>query len=289
MLSFHKSDNSRIIAVVKGGKQDGLKVYISDKKVKEEKLSEKDMIVFEELYELYEAGELDEEQEKVFKSLKRNMKNNTSRLFIDDDSEFRLVPINKDQQRDVLYISGASNSGKSYFASQYTKLFRKIFPSKPIYIFSCLSEDPAFDSIPNITRVLINDEIVSNPIELKELSNSLVIFDDCDDLEGKQKKAIITLQKALLQLARKQRTYVISTNHLTTDYSRTRHLLNEANYIVCFPNSGGKAGLERMFSYYLGIKKKQAEQILTTDSRWLVIHKSAPNFVMTEHEIYLIK
>ena len=41
----------------------------------------------------------------------------------------------KGNTRQVLYVSGASGSGKSYYASNYIKEYVKMFPKNTVYIY----------------------------------------------------------------------------------------------------------------------------------------------------------
>lgn len=298
MLSTTKGEHSRLIAIVRGGKQDGLKIYLDDTKRKgekkgdkgEKKLSRKELDLLEDLDDLYQEGELDEYQEEKFLELKKRLKSNDSGKIIKiDDGELYLVPVKGKHKRDSLYYCGPSGSGKSYTAARYVKLYRKLFPEHPIYLFSILESDPAFDGITGLQRIMINEELIDNPINIQELKDCLVIFDDVDTLQDKLKKNIQHLQRQILECSRKLNTYIISTSHLMNDGARTRSLLNEADYIILFPQSGSIGSLKRALKYYLGFNNKQIDKLLNTDSRWVIIHKSSPMFVMEEKQIYLIK
>jgi chromosomal replication initiation ATPase DnaA len=48
---------------------------------------------------------------------------------------------NKKTERQILYITGASGSGKSYYTKQYCDQYRKLFPKNPIYLISSINED----------------------------------------------------------------------------------------------------------------------------------------------------
>ena len=68
------------------------------------------------------------------------------RLQISNDSKFQIVP-DLTKERQILYITGASGSGKSTFTRKYIEELKKKKKDTPIYLFSALKEDESLDSI----------------------------------------------------------------------------------------------------------------------------------------------
>jgi len=63
-------------------------------------------------------------------------------------------------------------------------------------------EDPALDEW-NVKRVPLDEELVENPVELEELENTLVIFDDIDQIGKKSVQgAVWKLRDKILELGR---------------------------------------------------------------------------------------
>ena len=52
--------------------------------------------------------------------------------------KFQQVP-NPNTERSILYITGSSGSGKSYYTKAYCDCYRKIYPKREIYLFSSLA------------------------------------------------------------------------------------------------------------------------------------------------------
>ena len=53
-----------------------------------------------------------------------------------------LMPaIDKNTEREIVYISGASGSGKSYVCKRYIEQNHKAYPKRNVYVFSSLSDD----------------------------------------------------------------------------------------------------------------------------------------------------
>ena len=128
-----------------------------------------------------------------------------------DDGEFMLSP-DKDNERQTIYVCGSAGSGKSYFVAQYVQEYHKTFKNNMIYLVSENEEDPAFDKLDYVKRIIIED-LHENPLDWREFENSLIIFDDIDSIKGKLGKTIDELRDKLLKNSRKFKVSVISTSH----------------------------------------------------------------------------
>jgi predicted AAA+ superfamily ATPase len=82
-----------------------------------------------------------------------------------------------EKYREILYITGASGSGKSYYTKSYIKEFQKSkrYKDFPVYLFSALSEDESLDEV-KPKRIKLDESIIDDPIDIDELENSLCIF-----------------------------------------------------------------------------------------------------------------
>lgn len=214
------------------------------------------------------------------------------------DSKCNFSPILNPEGRTITYICGASGSGKSTLTRDLVIKFNIAFPDSPVYIFSRLLKDPAFDDLEQkgiITRVPINEDLVNDPIDVTEdiENGSLVIFDDIDTVNEKNiLKALNNIKLQILEIGRHNNIYFIVTSHLinTSDRNSTRTMMNEMHHLVIFPKGGGSAYQQRYaLKNYLGMNNKQISKILETDnSRWVLISKNYPQYVLTKKECYLI-
>ena len=109
-----------------------------------------------------------------------------------NDGELMLSP-DKDDERVTMYVCGSAGSGKSYFVAQYVAEYHKTFKDNLVYLVSENNEDPAFDKLDYVNRIII-DDMYENPIDWKEFENCLVIFDDIDSIKGKLGKMIDDLR-----------------------------------------------------------------------------------------------
>ncbi len=222
----------------------------------------------------------------MYKDLKPELTEKLKTEMVFHNETLMLLP--RPKKHTFIYVCGATGSGKSYWISEFLKKYIEIYKEKEIYLFSDTSEDEVLDKY-NPTRIMINDSIVKKPIQTKELENSLVIMDDVDSIGDKnQKKAIVTLYDQVLKRGRHDKVDMIITNHACTDYTATRNILVNSQFIVCFPSSGATASLIRLFKAYLGLSKEQIDRILKLPSRYVCIHVQYPQFVLYSSGVYLL-
>ena len=204
------------------------------------------------------------------------------------NKKFELVP-NLNRERDCIYISAPSGSGKSYYAKQYAKKYKFLYPERKIYLFAKKREDPSLDDI-NPIRLNIDEKFLEDKIKMDYsiFSKSLVIFDDIEDIaEPDIKNLIMKIGKQILNLGRSEEITIIMISHMTMGGFLTKNILTECNVIVLFPKSGSFYQYIQYLNNYLGIPKKDAKKILNINSRSLTIFRECPLSFMTENKIYM--
>ena len=205
------------------------------------------------------------------------------------NEHIQLCP-NTSVERDILYITGASGSGKSYFTKKYLETYHKQFPKRPVYLFSSLSDDTTLDSIKYLKRIKLTSELLADELEAKDFKDSLVIFDDTDCLQDKRMKLKVNgIMTAILETGRHFNTSVIYTSHLATAGNDTKRILNECNSITIFPSSLGGRSLKYLLESYLGLDKHQIKKIKKTESRAITICKTFPMIVLEQKKAYCVK
>ena len=105
--------------------------------------------------------------------------------FFPNESKFQHIP-DKTRKREILYITGCSGSCKSTYTRKFIEQVKKSKKDIPIYLFSALPDDESLDSIKPL-RVQLDDSLLEDPIDIKEFDNSVLIFDDIDVTEQKDK------------------------------------------------------------------------------------------------------
>jgi len=206
-----------------------------------------------------------------------------------DVDVFQLIP--SDRERDILYITGQSGSGKSWFAKNYINEYKKVHPKNEIYLFSSISEDESIDSIKGLKRVDINDpDFIEEDIELDEFKNSLVIMDDTDCIRNKKIKLKIDgILNMILETGRHANISVIFTSHLACAGNDTKRILNEAHSITIFPKSMGNKTLKYLLDSYLGLDQAQIKKVKKMKGgRHVSLLKTFPMVVMSEKHIFAL-
>lgn len=207
-------------------------------------------------------------------------------------SPHQIQPIPNPDGRECYYIAGPSGSGKSTYVSKYIELWREMFPDSqkhPIVLFSRVEEDECLDGF-NPLRIPITDELKEDPIDLNELSDSMVIFDDVDQINNKNKLKdyVIGLRDQILEEGRHKNIYCCTTSHQMTNYKATRIPLTEASHCVFFPRCGAAHAVKYFLNKYIGLDKEQLAKIMNLPSRWICLKKTYPMLVMYEQGAYLL-
>ncbi len=206
-------------------------------------------------------------------------------IMINDGS---MVPLPNIEKKERLYVAGPSDSGKSTYAAGYIREFKRHFKKREFYIFSRVQEDIVLDKLKPL-RIVINEELVENPIDPSELGKSLVLFDDIDTIKEKDiRETVQHLRDDLLETGRHEDIYTISTSHLLMDYKKTRTLLNEATSVTFFPQSGSSYHIKRFLKEYCGLDQKMIKTILVLPSRWVTVYKTYPMYILYEKGCFLL-
>lgn len=220
--------------------------------------------------------EQEEECKKTFRTLQ-----------LGEGQKFQQTP-DPNTERQIMYITGASGSGKSTYIASYCKQYKKKFPSNDIYVFSALNEDSSLDVIkPN--RLKLDERMISDPLTVDDFKDTLVIFDDIDVIGDKKiREAVYQVLNAILETGRHTKTSVCISNHLPTAGKDTRRVLNECHCVVYFPHSGSAKALKYLLTEYLGLDKTSMTKIKKLKTRWACIFKNYPSIAMTEKNMWLL-
>lgn len=189
-----------------------------------------------------------------------------------------------------VYMAGKSGAGKSTLASSYALEYSKIHPENNIHVFSRHSDDPVYSDDFEYEQIVVSDELLDAEIDLEDLRDSLVIFDDCDNLGAtspKLDKYIHRLVDDLMSNGRKYSISVVYLGHQVMNYKKTRGLINEANKVILFNNSMAKHNLAYLETY-AGMSKNGARKLTEMKSRWFEVVYGPINFVLHEKGAIII-
>lgn len=221
----------------------------------------------------------------IYDNFSDKLKTRQKKELILNNGELMQLPTKN--TRECIYVAGASGSGKTTYIARYLEEYKRMFPKNKIYIFSKLHDDEALDALHPI-RIVINEELIDNPITAEELENSCVVFDDIDTLEKGLMEAVTKLRDDLLEIGRHNNIYMCNVSHLLMNYKSTRRLLNESQTVTFFPKSGSSYHITRFLKVYAGLGREDIQRIINLPSRWVTINKTYPNYILYSQGAYLL-
>jgi len=194
--------------------------------------------------------------------------------------------------RQILYVSGSSGSGKSFYVAGYLKEYHRMNPKNPIFVFSSLTEDKTIDDCKNVVRIDFKDEdfYLADYTDIKKWKDSLVVYDDTEMIADPFiATKIKNLQDLILTTGRHENVFCIVTSHVCNARERTRLILIESFSITLFLDTMGYKNLLYALESGFGLKRKQIDMLQTIDSRWITIFRTSPITVMHERGIFTLQ
>lgn len=219
---------------------------------------------------------------------KKSANTNYNEFHLGEEDQFQAIP-DPNTERTILYISGKSGSGKSYYCKEYVKEYQKLYPKNTIYLFSSLNEDPTIDEIKGLKRIKLTPDLLEEDLKAEDFKNSLVIADDVDCLTDKKMlKCVNKILDSILQTGRHTKTSLLITSHVACNASATKMILNEAHQITMFPSTMGNRNLKYLLDAYLGLDKEQIKKVKSLKTRWVTITRSYPQIVYSQHDAFVV-
>jgi len=206
-----------------------------------------------------------EENDDIIKEFKR--------LQISNDSKFQQVA-NTTKEREILYITGCSGSGKSTYTRKFIEEMRKVKKDIPVYLFS--------------SRIILDGSLIDDPVDIEEFADTVVIFDDIDVLTNKKiREEVYKIMNQGLEIGRHYRINMVITNHLPSNGKDTRRVLNESSSFTYFPHSA-HAKIRYFLENYVGIDKKMINYFKKQNTRAVTIFKNFPILYLGDHEVGIV-
>lgn len=181
------------------------------------------------------------------------------------------------------FIAGPPGCGKSTTAAQILSLF----PHSPIFLFSDVIDDRAFDGL-NIKRMKMQADLLTElkPEMLSAKGDCWVVFDDIDKIrDPRTSKALIALMDNIIANGRSHGGHtinVIATSHSLSDYRKTKYMIENCEYWVIFPSKTISSQLKRLLSKM----DLDSSEIKKYDRCF--IHQSVPSFLVTDDFITIL-
>lgn len=227
------------------------------------------------------------------------------------DTQFMPLPETRNGMRDVVYVTGASGTGKTTFVRECLDNFITTFATcekrgkdktnqeyLPKIIIVCPENperDPAFKDIPEYSW-LTPGNLLKESISLDDLedpNHTIVIFDDVEGLTDiKEVAALAKFSQMVLERGRKRHIYCYFISHTAANGRATKVILNEQNAIWFPSESSSQANLIYCLEKNMGIPgalfsaiKKNAKDF----GRWIMIKTdSQPRYVITPQRLFSI-
>jgi hypothetical protein len=176
---------------------------------------------------------------------------------------------------------------------KYAELFHQKYPKSKILLFSSKLQDRALDDLKYIERVNIDEDMLSNPLSVSELSGLskplLTIFDDIEDFPNKKvNKEIERLRDEIMRNGRSSGIYILYTHHDPCDYKKTKSQIFEASSIATFPKQSGENAYDYLYDKKLHLNKVTIKAISKTKSKFVVINKGNPKYIISDRYIVLL-
>ena len=283
-LTKTKRSGEYPIAKVRGGSDNGSYLYLNKHKaslfdIPKTKLEKYNLTETDEaeLNDALKSGlEPDDENlTKIFYMCMDYIKEKQSKFTLRTGGKLEALPNPKVVEK--VLISGISGSGKSTFASNYIKNYLKRHRNNNFYIISSVDEDEVLDKL-QPERIDYN-ELAEHGIDMGELENSIVLFDDIGTIQPKSvRKVVEGVRDHLLETGRHNNTAVITISHIIQNQHESRRTLNEAQSIVLFPKSNARA-IKKYLSEYQQFSKDLISRCLNLKSRWVMIKLSSSGVI----------
>ena len=301
-ISKVKLKDREAIARIRGGKDDKSFLYYNDHKysirdipegmIKHLKDDEKKQLD-NSLSSGFEPQ--DEYITKLFYECKNFIKKKNCKLLLTNGGKFQYVPSQKVIER--VLICGISGSGKSTWASNYIKQWRKQHGGnsknrRPFYIVSNLDNDEVLDKLdPERLSIdqIAHEGVSVDPEDEQSLYDSLLLADDIDTIESTPiRKSVRGFLNNALEISRHYQTYILITSHVIQNNYTSRIQLNEATNVVLFPKSNARA-VSNYLKTYEYFSQDQVDRVLNCNSRWVMLCKHhTPMYILTERMVYII-
>jgi uncharacterized protein with PIN domain len=193
------------------------------------------------------------------------------------------------EEHSVIICTGPPKCGKTYWVNEYVKMFKHIF-DLPVFRISRVDHDETLrKEEKNYLNVPVDGDMVANPLKLEDFHDSLVIFDDIESSEfPKATKMAYNLLDDMCKNGRHHRIAVIFCNQEARMGVKTKPILSTVTTLVIFPQNCSLYQIERLLKEHVGMSKAQIKDALNLNTRWEVISKASPQYVMHEHGCYLL-
>lgn len=202
-------------------------------------------------------------------------------MYYDADSEKRFP--------NRIVAAAGTLQGKSYMVSVLAKSYAKKYPDNNIVLFSWVKNDDNYKSIKKLSKIRIDETILDDPIEVSELKNSFCIFDDIEHFSNKKiVKELQRLRDSVFNCGRHDNIAVASARQVLMDGFLTKNINNSSFITFLFCKGGSRYQAGNWLKTYMHFDKYMIGKILNLPSRWVMVNKHTPIFILYERGGFII-
>lgn len=198
--------------------------------------------------------------------------------------KFEVIP-NINLPREIIHVSGFSHIGKSSFVRNYISRYQQLFPKRNIYVIG----RKYFKSQDRIIRLQVNNSTELLKLEMFDFSNSLIVFDDLDNISRQQ--TLVTQIHNLINYnlfnGEDKHTSMVMITHNELDNILKAQILSKVTKLVIFPEFPKPEYAELLRA--INLPTNEIKRILKEKSRWVVIGAHTPKYIVTKTKIKVLK
>lgn len=199
-----------------------------------------------------------------------------------------LLPVKPNENNAIFsFVSGCSGSGKSSSVNHLIRELRNSDKYKKTDKIALISNskqlDPAYISFPYKKLDIHNPDFMN--LTYESFKDCIIILDDVTSVQNPYlQKFILNLAESLMENSRKNNVATIYVSHQSSDYNKTRKIINESSTYILFPLLN-PSQTEKFLDSYMGLSSKQIDDIFELDGRSILVHKQFPQYYIASNKI----
>lgn len=206
---------------------------------------------------------------------------------------FEYFPEIRDKFTDVILCAGSKGSGKSTYIAKMAEAVKDIYElndEDSVVIKNSKIVDEAFDNLN--PDYIYTDEFADNDFTIDDFTNSdgtpkIMIFDDIDIIPKQSiKKKVYDLMDTIAVEGRKHKIFQFVVRHSICKGKDTKLIGSECDFVLLF-TEGFTSDINYYMEKYCDFSKELRRDIRKTNSRWILLSKISPRFILTERRCFI--
>jgi hypothetical protein len=205
-------------------------------------------------------------------------------------ADSKIIPILRPDWFNVVYINGASGSGKTKICVKMVMEYKKLNKKANVYLISKKEQDKMIDQIKGIERIDVTT-FLKDPMTVAELSDKdVIIFDDFEGYATNKPlfKEIVGFMNDLMTMGRTKLLQVFIITHVPTFGKESSLIFQEMTYAVIYPTSMSYHALKFLLQSKIGFDTDQINAVKKMKSKYVVINRSFPRYVISGNQCELV-